>query len=85
MTEKIFLFPQMWRRGAESIVWVEMEEIYGPTLVMASDLLLSRPILFEGTPEEYGNYHKMPISKDFYDAFVKESECNHERFKVVKR
>jgi hypothetical protein len=82
---KIYLMPQILRRGATTIVWVERSRRSGYEIGIASDLHDCIPPPCSGCPKDYGIVGRTVISKDFYDAFVQESRLNHTRYAVNKR
>jgi hypothetical protein len=75
--EKIFLFPQDMRRGSPTLMWVERYTIDAYHLGVASVRRPCLPPPCKGSVDEYEIVTRAPVSKAFYDAFVKESERNH--------
>lgn len=86
---KIYLYPQMFRRGASTLIFVEKEEnkVCKNEYILGNCYIL-KPIekgkVYKGIRSEYDGLHSIVISKDLYDAFVAESKRNFILYKVKK-
>jgi len=79
---RTFLFPVMIRRGQLVLPYVVVEDknfMFGIYHQFNSESCDGK--LATGYGNNYDACSRMPISKEFYDAFVAESERNHEKFK----
>jgi len=92
--KKTYLHPEVLRRGSHTLVYVTVDRdvadrrknqyMLGTYYERISFKQLSRlrnQKHYKGEGREYNGCHKMAISKELYEAFIKEAKKNHKRCK----
>ena len=93
---KTYLQPQIMRRGAEALLFVTKEPVQKGLRKARQENVnywvgiytgrgAGRKGSYQGIDKEYNHSERSRISKEFYQAFIKEAKRLHVRYRVPKQ